>query len=138
MPDQLAPILVKLMLLIKTYMPGIVGTTINFFLKQHLRAVKGLHATTWGAKLGTAVAGFLIGLGCVWIAEAYVVMRHFPPNPTVLKAVMFIGSMGGVELIFWIVGKVDRASDMLEDAYIENFLKSRGKINDKEKASDSK
>ena len=124
----------KASLMLKPYSIGIVGAFLNGLIKSHVVAKRGLKKATLSMKLASAVASLLIGLGCVFVVEGVYSFTHTPKDPSVLKAIFFVGATAGVETIMWLIGHAESLADTLERRLSDKII--QGRVNN-EKGKDS-
>jgi len=116
---------------LKPAAPGIAGAVLNGLITHYKIVIRGARSLTASNRFISLIAALLIGLGSTYVVRGYYEFAHSPVLPNIYRAVFFISSAGGLELILWLTGHASRLADKLEDHYIQVNLDRRKKVRDK-------
>jgi len=127
-------LILKVLLLLKPALPGLAGSVLNALITHYQKVIKGAHFLTIKQRLITLIASLLIGIGSVYIVLAYFAYTGLPVQQTVINAVFFMSSAGGMETVLWLVGHAVTFVDKLEEHYLERIKVKAGERHSKKQS----
>jgi len=121
--DLFYGIILKLLVFAKPAAPGIAGAVLNSLITHYKVVIRGARALTFSNRVVSMAAALLIGLGSTYIVHGYYDFIKEPELPGIYRAVFFISSAGGLEVILWLTGHAASIADKLEERYLAAAVK---------------